>query len=306
MTTLLLRSLLFACVWPFVALLTGCATIPETGRRQLLLVSDDTAAAQGINAFQGIKEQEAISRDPQHNARIQRIGRRIAAAVGRDLPNAEWEFVVFESKELNAFALPGGKVGVYTGLINLAGPSDDEIAVVMGHEIAHVTSRHGAERQSQAILAAAGGLALGVATRNSDNQNAYLLAYGLGSTLGTLAYSRHHETEADVIGLRFAARAGYDPRAGATFWEKMEAGSKGPKPPRWLSTHPPSSDRIANLRRLAPELMPTYEQARAAYGVGVPPALARPVYADDEELRTPAGGLIRPARKGDPVPGMAQ
>ena len=227
----------------------------------------------GVQAFAEIKKQEKISTDPAVNARIQRIGKRIAASVGRDLPNAQWEFVVFDSEQLNAFALPGGKVGFYTGLIKLA-ESDDEIAVVMGHEIAHVTSRHGAERQSQAMLIGLGGVALGVGTRNDENQQYYMLAYGLGSTLGTLAYSRDHETEADVVGLRFAARAGYDPRAAVSFWKKMAAKETGGRPPKLLSTHPPSAERIENLQRLAPGLVPLYEQAKANIDAGGAPAAA--------------------------------
>lgn len=253
--------------------LTGCATVQETGRKQVILMSASQEAEMGLDAFSQIKKAEKISRDPAVNARIQRIGKNIAGAVGRDLPNAQWEFVVFESEQINAFALPGGKVGVYTGLINLAS-SDDEIAVVMGHEVAHVSSRHGAERQSQAMLIGLGGVALGVGTQNDKNQEYYLLAYGLGSTLGSLAYSREHETEADVVGLRFAARAGYDPRAAVTFWTKMAAKETGGRPPKFLSTHPPSQERIANLQRLAPGLMPVYEQARANQAMGSAPAAA--------------------------------
>ena len=261
--------------------LSACSTVPETGRKQLILMSAAEEAQTGFSAFAQIKKREKISADPALNARIQRIGKRIAGAVGRDLPNAQWEFVVFESDQLNAFALPGGKVGVYTGLINLAGGNDDEIAVVMGHEVAHVSSRHGAERQSQAVLIALGGVALGAGTQDDKNQEYYLLAYGVGSTLGSLAYSREHETEADVVGLGFAARAGYDPRAAAGFWRKMAAKENGARPPKWLSTHPPSGDRIAKLEALAPSLVPVYEQARARLEGSAPLAqpVARPVNA---------------------------
>jgi predicted Zn-dependent protease len=256
---------------------SACTTVQETGRSQIILMSAAEEASLGVQAFSQIKRQEKISTDAAVNARIQRIGKRIAAAVGRDLPNAQWEFVVFESDQINAFALPGGKVGFYTGLINLAS-SDDEIAIVMGHEVAHVTSRHGAERQSQAMLIGLGGVALGVGTRNDKNFEYYMLAYGLGSTLGSLAYSRNHETEADVVGLRFAARAGYDPRAAVTFWTKMAAKESGPRPPKFLSTHPPSAERIENLKRLVPQYMPIYEQAKASLAVGGAPArVAAPV-----------------------------
>lgn len=266
--------------------LPACTTVQETGRTQLNFVSDDQAASMGIQAFSDIKKQEKISTDAAVNARIQRIGKRIAAAVGRDLPNAQWEFVVFESDQINAFALPGGKVGVYTALIKLAS-SDDEIAVVMGHEIAHVSSRHGAERQSQAMLIGLGGAALAVGTEHDKNQQYYMLAYGLGSTLGSLAYSRDHEREADAVGLRFAARAGYDPRAAASFWKKMAAKETGGRPPKLLSTHPPSEERIETLERLAPSLMPLYQQAKANLAAGGAPAPAPNAAPSPASVTTP-------------------
>lgn len=272
----------------------ACATVQETGRKQVILMSPAEEAAMGVQAFAEIKKQEKISTDPAVNARIQRIGKRIAGAVGRDLPNAQWEFVVFESDQLNAFALPGGKVGFYTGLIKLA-ENDDEIAVVMGHEIAHVTSRHGAERQSQALLIGLGGVALGVGTRNDENREYWMLAYGLGSTLGSLAYSRDHETEADVVGLRFAARAGYDPRAAVSFWRKMAAKETGGRPPKLLSTHPPTAERIANLERIAPALVPLYEQSKAALGAAASPAGTAP--AASPAVAAPANAPARVAPK---------
>ncbi len=279
--------------------LPACSTVPETGRKQLILMSASEEAQMGVSAFAQIKKQEKISADPAVNARIQRIGKRIAGAVGRDLPNAQWEFVVFESEQINAFALPGGKVGVYTGLIKLAGANDDEIAVVMGHEVAHVSSRHGAERQSQAALIGLGGVALGVGTQDDKNREYYLLAYGVGSTLGSLAYSRDHETEADVVGLGFAARAGYDPRAAAVFWRKMAAKENGARPPKWLSTHPPTGERIANLERLAPSLVPTYEQARARLEGGTPAPAPAATPATATKPATPAA---RPANAPKPAP----
>ncbi len=247
----------------FTIIFTGCTTVQETGRSQVMLISPSAETQMGLESFAQVKQSEKILTDPAVNARIQRIGVRIANAVGRQLPNAQWEFVVFDAPQtVNAFALPGGKVGVYTGLINLAA-SDDEIAIVMGHEIAHVTSRHGGERYSQNLLAAIGGAALAVGTKDAKNKELYLMAYGAGATLTTLGYSRSHESEADAVGLQFAAQAGYDPRAGASFWRKMQANSGGDAPPKWLSTHPPSAERIVNLERLAGPLMPTYQAAKA-------------------------------------------
>ena len=257
------------CVLPLVVLallgLSACTTVPETGRRQLMLVSPSEEMSLGLTEFDKIKQDTPVSHDAALNTRIQRIGRRIATAVGRDMPNAQWEFVVFDDpKTVNAFALPGGKVGVYTGLIALSA-SDDEIAIVMGHEIAHVTSRHGGERMSQALAVAVVSAVVVAGTENSKNRDYWRLAYGVGATLGTLAYSREHESEADAIGLRFAAYAGYDPRAAVSFWKKMEAKTGGSAPLKWLSTHPPSADRIVNLQRLAPQYIPIYEANRGRF-----------------------------------------
>ena len=251
-----------------VGLFSGCTTVQETGRSQLMLVSPAQEAQMGLAAFAQVKKDEKISNDPAVNARIQRIGKRIAASVGREIPNAQWEFVVFDSPTVNAFALPGGKVGVYMGLIKLAS-SDDEIAIVMGHEIAHVTSRHGAERTSQNYAIAGVGLlaAIGMEVKDVDpaKRNMALAAYGIGSQVGVaLPYSRLHETEADSVGLRFAAGAGYNPQAAVSFWKKMAA-QGGVKPPELLSTHPSDATRIANLEKLAPKYMALYQQSKARY-----------------------------------------
>ncbi|MFA6288101.1 MAG: M48 family metallopeptidase [Opitutaceae bacterium] len=252
----------------FILLLAGCVTNPETGRSQLMLVSPGEEAQMGLASFTQIKKQEKISTDPSANARVERVGKRIAASVGREIPNAQWEFVVFDSPQVNAFALPGGKVGVYTGLLKLA-TTDDELASVMGHEIAHVTSRHGAERTSQnyAITGVGALAALGMEAKQVDpaKRNMILGAYGVSSQLVVaLPYSRLHESEADSVGLKFAAGAGYDPRAAVTFWKKMAA-QGGQKPPPLLSTHPSDADRIRNLQQLAPRYMVLYEQSKARY-----------------------------------------
>ncbi|MFT3780713.1 MAG: M48 family metallopeptidase [Nibricoccus sp.] len=252
-----------------VLIVGACSTVPETGRKQLMLVSPDQESKMGLASFEEIKKQEKISQDPEFNARVRRVGERIAQSVGRELDNAQWEFVVFESDQINAFALPGGKVGVYTGLLKLA-KSDDELACVMGHEIAHVTSRHGAERTSQNYAVAGAGIIAALAMEAKDvdpaKRNMVLAAYGVGTTgLIILPFSRTHESEADSIGLRFAAGAGYDPRAAVTFWQRMSAANRGAKPPEWLSTHPSDETRIKNLQALAPQYMSLYEASKTRY-----------------------------------------
>lgn len=244
-------------------LLGACTTVPETGRRQLLLTSASQEAQMGLAAFEEVKKETPVLTDPTQQGRIERIGRRVATAVGRAMPDAQWEFVIFKDDDtVNAFALPGGKVGVYTGLIKLAA-SDDEIAIVIGHEIAHVTSRHGGERMSQGMLAQM--IGTGVDTYAAGKKYGQLAStvFGLGAQGVLLKYSREQETEADGIGLRFAAGAGYDPRAAAAFWRKMQAKSGGKETFKWLSTHPPTGERIAQLEQLAPGLVPLYEAAKS-------------------------------------------
>jgi predicted Zn-dependent protease len=256
--------------------LAGCYTNPVTGRKSLVLLSQGEEVQLGSQSFQDIRSKEKVSADPAANARVQRIGQRIAAAVGDALPNAKWEFVVFESKELNAFALPGGKVGVYTGLLQLA-ENDAELATVIGHEIGHVIARHGAERMSEAmVLQGVGAIGAAVVenkTKDAQTRQLFELAYGGAVTLGrVLPHSRANETEADRMGTLYAARAGYDPRAAVTFWRKMMAEKQkagqaaGGKLQALLSTHPADEKRIADLQALMPQVVPVYEQNRGKFG----------------------------------------
>ena len=267
---------------PFLVLaatltLAGCYTNPVTGRKSLVLLSQGEEVTLGTQSFQDIRSKEKVSTDPGQNARVQRIGQRIAQAVGDALPDAKWEFVVFDSPELNAFALPGGKVGVYTGLMKLA-ENDSELAIVMGHEIGHVIARHGAERMSEAMVISGVG-ALGAAvvenkTQDPQTRQLFELAYGGATTLGrVLPHSRANESEADRMGALYAAKAGYDPRASITFWQKMVAqkqaakpgGAGGGKIEALMSTHPTDDRRIADLKAMMPQMVPIYEQNRGRY-----------------------------------------
>lgn len=245
-------------------ILAGCYTVPETGRQAFILpIMDDVG--EGATAFAQMKSTEKISHDPVLNERVRRVGERIAQAVGGDLPAAKWEFVVFDEPEtVNAFALPGGKVGVYTGLLKLA-DTDAELAMVMGHEIGHVTARHGAQRMSEGVVAAGLGVVLEAATEGSSKRDYWLVGYGLAAGGATLAFSRSHESEADFIGLRYAAKAGYDPHASITFWQKMAKQEKSTKVPVFLRTHPTNERRIAELQQWIPATMPLYEAAKLRY-----------------------------------------
>ncbi len=253
-------------VWTVLPLLflSACHIVPDTGRRSLSLIPLREEIALGANSFEEIKGQETISTDREKREMVERVGRRIAAVAERDMPGLDWEFVLFEDDAVNAFALPGGKVGVYTGLFRVA-RTEDELAVVMGHEVAHVTARHGNERMSQYLLVSAGGIALDTALRRQEEETRQMamMAYGAGATIGyILPFSRSAESEADEIGLYYSARAGYDPREAPRFWERMAELSQGGSPPEWLSTHPSHGTRVTDLERIMPQAMRYYEEAR--------------------------------------------
>ncbi|BET67049.1 M48 family metallopeptidase [Opitutales bacterium ASA1] len=246
------------------AVFSGCYTVPETGRQGFSLISPSQEVQLGAAAFTDLKQSRTVSTDPQLTATVERVGRRIAKTVGDDLPGAEWEFVVFDDDNPNAFALPGGKVGVHTGLLKIA-KNDHQLAVVVGHEIAHVTARHGAERMSQQLVIAGLGVGLDAALRDkpAETRNLALLAYGAGATVGaTLPFSRRGESEADEIGLIYSAKSGYDPREAIVFWTAMkEASADANKPPEWLSTHPSDDTRIKRLHELMPKMLELYEKS---------------------------------------------
>jgi predicted Zn-dependent protease len=247
--------------------LGGCYTNPVTGRQSLVLISQGEELSLGQQSFAEISRAETVSRDATQNIRVRRIGERIAQVVGEQMPNAKWEFVVFDSPQANAFALPGGKVGVYTGLLRLT-ENDSELAIVMGHEIGHVIARHGAERMSEAMLISGIGAVSAAAIENKTDaktKDLFLLAYGGATTVArVLPHSRGNESEADKMGAIYAARAGYDPRAALSFWQKMAGQKTGAGgSPAWLSTHPSDQKRIADLQAFMAVAVPLYEASRA-------------------------------------------
>lgn len=208
------------------------------------------------------EKKQLLNRNPEAVGRVRAIAHRIIPQVGAFRPDArnwQWEINVISSKELNAWCMPGGKIAVYTGLIDQLQASDDELAQVMGHEIAHALREHAWERASRQAAAGLGmtivGIALGVGQDGID------LASTVYNVTFQLPNSREHETEADRIGIELAARAGYDPRAAVTLWQKMAKASDG-APPKWLSTHPAAADREQDLRFYGEKVKPLYQQAK--------------------------------------------
>ena len=232
--------------------LSACETAPVTGRSQLILVGDQQVQALGLQAYNQMKQEMPRSKNRALDRRIQEVGKRIAAISPK--PDWDWEFTLFENDSPNAFALPGGKVGVNTGLFKVA-KNDDQLAAVMGHEVAHAIARHGNERMSQGILAQGGVAAAGVAA--GGNELAVAGSALAAQFLFTLPNSRTQESEADHIGLLYMAEAGYDPRASVDLWRNMEAAGAGGQM-EWMSTHPSPGNRIKRLQELMPEALEVY------------------------------------------------
>jgi len=247
-------------------LLASCSTVPETGRRQVDLVDDTQVVKMSMAAFEQMKGQLPISKDPKYNEMLQGVGNRISQQVFWDMPLAEWEFVVFDQpKQINAFAMPGGKVGIFSGLFQIV-DDEDELASVIAHEIAHVTARHTHEKLSQQMLARTGGNALAIASlgtgAGSLATSSLLGIYGLGAQAGLSGWDRKKELEADEIGIMYMARAGYDPRAAIRVMEKMVAEDGGSTGTSWFSTHPSSNERLYALHAKLDEALKAYEKAQ--------------------------------------------
>ncbi|MDD5716556.1 MAG: M48 family metallopeptidase [Sulfuricurvum sp.] len=242
---------------PFVLtalLLGGCATTPVTNRTQFMMISPNEEMAMGVSEAQKVVQTSKISTDKALQERVRRIGQKIAAVSGRN--DFEWEFTVIDDATPNAFCLPGGKVFFYTGILKIT-DNDDQIATVMGHEIAHALARHGAERMSMQNMSNMGAQVLATALNiPSQYQGLYSQAYGITSQVGLiLPYSRKFENEADQIGVYLMWKAGYNPSQALKFWENMARMSESSqKPPAFLSTHPADEERIRKIRDYIPHL----------------------------------------------------
>lgn len=245
-----------------VVLISACSTSP-TGRKQLILLGDSQMNSMGVQAFTQLKQETPTETDPKINAYVTCIVAPLTKVVDADGKGRNWEVVVFKSDQVNAFALPGGKIGVFTGIMKAA-QNADQLAAVVGHEIGHVLARHGSERMSQALAAqgllTAGGMVSG--TESKRNQIVLALA-GVGAQVGLLKYSRDQESESDLIGLDIMARAGFNPKESVTLWENMKkaAGGKG-APPELLSTHPSNERRIRDLQANIPKVSPSYDAVK--------------------------------------------
>ncbi|HSE04630.1 MAG TPA: M48 family metallopeptidase [Methylomirabilota bacterium] len=241
--------------------LPGCETVPYTGRRQVQFISPTEEAQMGAQAFQEIVGKATLSTDVPANAMVQRVGSRIAAVTG--LPY-QWEFrVIADDKQANAFALPGGKVAVYTGMLSVT-RDEAGLAAVLGHEIAHVLARHGGERLSQQMgVQTVTQLLAGMASSNPATVQLVSAALGAGAQVGVLLpWGRAQESEADHVGLILMAKAGYDPRASLELWKRMAEAAKGQRPPEFLSTHPAEATRIQQIEGWLPEALTYYRPAR--------------------------------------------
>lgn len=254
-------------------LLAGCSSVALTGRKQLLLVSDSEVMSLSNSSFQDYMKTAKPSTNAANTAMVVRVGRRIANAVetylrnngmANEIKNFAWEFHLVQDPEPNAFCMPGGKIVVNEGILPYT-QTEEGLAIVLGHEVGHAVAKHSAERLSQQMVASYGGQLLSgvLSNKSAATQNLAQQIYGLGAQYGVmLPYSRRNESEADHLGLVFAAMAGYNPQAAIPFWQRMASGGSK-KVPEFMSTHPSDASRISNIRKLLPEAMKYYTPANA-------------------------------------------
>ena len=252
-------------VWLSMLLfLAACSSVPLTGRKQMLLVSDSEVLSSSLTQYSDYMNTATKSTSKNGSVMVTRVGKKIAAATEQylknnglesEIKNFSWEFNLVKDDQVNAFCMPGGKIVVYEGLMQLV-DSDDELAVVVGHEVAHAVAKHSNERMSQQLMAQYGAQIIGQALSNKSAavQQIGNSVYGLGAQYGVmLPFSRKHESEADYMGLVFMTMAGYNPEVAVNFWQKMSAGKSGATP-EFMSTHPSDATRISDIQKYLPEL----------------------------------------------------
>lgn len=243
-------------------LLISCATNPFTGKKTMALVSNDQLFPMAFQQYEEVLTESKVVTGTEDAAMIKRVGERIAVASQRYLSangyqgylnDYKWEYNLIDSKEVNAWCMPGGKIAFYTGILPIAA-GETGVAAIMGHEVAHALANHGQQRMSASQLQQYGAIAGNVALQNENDRNAFNQYYGIGTQLGgMLPFSRSHETEADQIGIYLMAIAGYNPDEASKLWERMKANSGGEAPPEFFSTHPSNNSRIHHLKTLAPK-----------------------------------------------------
>lgn len=281
--------------------LAGCRTTPMTGRRQIMLIPEHHEITMGTQGYEEILSVEKLSPQVTHQEMVERVGRRIAAVAGR--PDYQWEFKLIESEQMNAFALPGGKVAIYEGILDVC-QNEAGLAVVMSHEVAHALARHGGERMSQTALinSIQKMIETSSADKEAHDRELVLAVYGAASQYGiSLPFSRHHESEADQIGLMLMADAGYDPREAPRFWERFAA-VQSEKPIEFLSTHPSDERRAADLRKLLPEALTRYESSATKIALGE--QITRPSRDQSTPLLStvgPSGAVVQTSGQGASV-----
>ncbi len=260
----------FVVILFLVSFIVSCSSVPLTGRKQLALLPESELMAMSLTAYGDFLKQSQVSANNAESRMVTEIAGKITKAAEQYLiqnglesrvANFQWEIHLIEDETPNAWAMPGGKMVVYTGILPYT-KTPEGLAVVIGHEIAHAVARHGNERMSQGLLIQTGGLALSLALSEKPQatQQLFMAAFGIGSTVGiSLPFSRTHEYEADYLGLIFMAMAGYNPNAAVEFWERMSA-LGGSRPPEYLSTHPSDQNRIANIQKMMPDAMKYYSR----------------------------------------------
>ena len=242
--------------------LLSCSTVPITGRKRINIVSDAQILPASFAQYEGFLKEHKLSSNAKKSNEIQNVGINISKAVDKfmrannmvsEANSYRWEFNLIEDQTVNAWCMPGGKVVFYTGILPICANTDG-VAAVMGHEVAHAFAKHGQERMTSAYGQQLGGIAVALGTNNKDPKTRALWStiYGVGSSVGMLAYSRTHETEADKLGVIFMIMAGYKPEEAINVWVRMSERAGGNAPPEFLSTHPSNQTRINNLKAYLP------------------------------------------------------
>ena len=256
----------FPFIFLLVLIISACATTPVSNRSTLILIPKAQEISLGKQSYNQILKKEKESEDAQLNEIVRRVGQRIIAV--SHMPKLDWEIKLIESEQKNAFALPGGKIAIYTGILTVA-KNEAGLATVMSHEIAHVIARHGAQRMTQQMLMQGAMIGAGLSMKNRTQRNLVLTALGVGVLYGlTLPFSRSHESEADQIGLIYMAKAGYNPNEAIKFWQRFSKIKDKKGPPEWASTHPADKTRMRGLKGYLSRAKYNYQNVKIKYGIG--------------------------------------